>query len=175
MQILKQFQGRSQYESSIDRRLRSSACGPVTVSVILNFLNVPLSRVPVNKLYKFLGTTQIGLFSWRLVHRLQKLLGTDWDVRKCSVSEALQELESGRPVAAKFDKWLSFKWSGQYEFDYHWVPVIGYAKNADDVILTIHDNGSPTNPSTVRFVSYRKNQEVLSFVKIAPVSKFKGH
>lgn len=175
MPVLKQFQGKSQYEPSIERRLRSSACGPVTVAVILNYLDIPDSRVPVNKLYRLLGTTHIGLFRWRLVRRLQKLLGKDWEVRKCSLAEALQELENGRPVAAKFDKWFSFKWRGQYEFDYHWVPVIGYEKNADDVILTIHDNGSPTTPSSVRWVSYRKNQEMLSFVKIVPVSKLKGH
>lgn len=171
MQKLEHVQGRSQYESSIDRRLQPSACGPVTVAVILDYLNVPLSKVPINQLYKFLGTTPIGLFSWRMIHRLQKLLGKEWDVRKCSLSEVLQELDNGRPVAAKFDKWFSFKWNGQYEFDYHWVPVIGYEKIADDVILTIQDNGSPTTSSALRCVSYRTNQEVVSFVKIAPITK----
>ncbi|REB04865.1 hypothetical protein DVB69_17020 [Sporosarcina sp. BI001-red] len=173
--FLKQLQGKSQYDASIEAKLRPSACGPVTAAVILHYLNAPISRVPVNKLYKLLGSTRIGLFTWRFVHRLKKLLGDEWEIRKCSLSEALQELENGRPVAAKFDKWFSFKWNGQYEFDYHWVPVIGYDKNASDVILAIHDNGSPSSDSHVRLVSYRKNQEILSFVKIAPVSKQKGH
>lgn len=175
MPFLKQLQGKSQYEPSIDIQLRPSACGPVTASVILHYLNVPISKVSVNKLYKLLGTTRIGLFTWRFVHRLRKILGADWEVRKCSLSEAICELENGRPVAAKFDKWFTFKWSGKYEFDYHWVPLIGYEKNANDVILTIHDNGSPSSPSNLRSVSYRKNQEVLTFVKIAPSSKQKGH
>lgn len=170
MPYLKQLQGKSQFDLSIDKNLRASACGPVTASVMLHDLNLPISRVPVNKLYKLLGTTRIGLFTFRFVHRLQKLLGDGWEVRKCTLSEVLHELENDRPVAAKFDKWFSFNWNGKYEFDYHWVPVIGYEKTANDVILAIHDNGSPSSPSTVRFVSYRKNQEVLSFVKVTPIS-----
>ena len=175
MPFFNELQGKSQFDPSIDSKFRSSACGPVTASVILHDLNLPISRVPVNKLYKLLGTTRIGLFTWRFVPRLTKLLGDGWEVRKCTLSEVLGELEKGRPVAAKFDKWFSLKWNGHYEFDYHWVPVVGYEKTADDVILAIHDNGSPSSPSTVRFVSYRKNQEVLSFVKISPISKLKGH
>ncbi len=169
MPMLNQFQGESQYDDGILETLQSSACGPVTASVILKHIGNPSSKISVNQLYKLLGTTRIGLFTWRFVHRLQQLLGQEWQVRKCSFSEAVQELEDGRPVAAKFDKWFSFNWNGQYEFDYHWVPVIGYEKDGADVILTLHDNGSPSSTGTIRHVSYRANRAVLSFVKIAPV------
>ncbi|WP_432352626.1 C39 family peptidase [Sporosarcina sp. A2] len=173
--MLSQFQGKSQYDKSIDETLRPSACGPVTASVILQHMDNPLSKIPINQLYKLLGTTRIGLFTWRFVHRLQQLLGTGWQVRKCSFSEAVYELDSGRPVAAKFDKWFSFNWNGGYEFNYHWVPVIGYEKNASDVTLILHDNGSPSSTGNIRHVSYRVNHEVLSFVKIAPLNTSKRH
>ena len=85
----------------------------------------------------------------------------------------MRQIDSGRPVAAKFDKWFNFRWRGSYEFDYHWVPVIGYEEKEkekdNDIELIIHDNGGRDRPSQVRQVSYKKNKPVLSFVKIEPV------
>lgn len=175
MPVLKHFLGKSQFDSDIHLDYRSSACGPVTVSVILRYLNIPMSRVSINELYSLLGTTPIGLFTWRFVRKLRKLLGRDWEVSTCSLSEVVIELENGRPVAAKFDKWFTFHWRSQSEFSYHWVPVIGYEKVADDVLLAVHDNGSPNSSSQVRYVSYRANQSVLTFVRITPKTITKGH
>ncbi|MDW0110998.1 C39 family peptidase [Sporosarcina aquimarina] len=175
MPLLKKFLGKSQYDSDIHLDYRSSACGPVTASVILLYLNSPKSRVSIDELYKLLGTTRIGLFSWRFVHKLRKLLGRDWEVSKCTLSWVLNELDQGRPAAAKFDKWFTFNWRSQSEFAYHWVPVIGYEIVNQDVLLAIHDNGSPNSSSQVRYVSYRANQSVLSFVRITPKTTAKGH
>ena len=175
MPDLKQFHGKSQYDTDIDPKYRNSACGPVTASVILRHLDVPLAHVPIDKLYKWLGTTRIGLFTWRFVHRLQRLLGPDWLVEKCTIADVLTEIDQGRPVAAKFDKWFSYQWSGHYSFDYHWVPIIGYKRMDASVLLILHDNGSPSSCGSVRVVPYEANQKILTFIKIAPRTRTKGH
>ena len=171
MPSLPSFQGKSQFDTEIQKQFRPSACGPVTASVMLRYLGLPLSKMPINLLYEQLGTTRIGLFTCRFVHRLNKLIGPDWAVQKCTLAESLAELDLGRPVAAKFDKWFTFNWRGTYDFDYHWVPIIGYELADCDILLTIHDNGSPSKESSVRVVSYRKNRDALTFVKIAPIHK----
>ncbi|WJY27752.1 C39 family peptidase [Sporosarcina trichiuri] len=168
MPLLKEFTGKSQYDSDIGQKIRSSACGPVTVSLLLRYARHPLGDVPVDKLYRLLGTTRIGLFTGRFVRRLRKLLGAGWTVEKCTVEEALSEIDEGRPVAAKFDKWLSRKWRQSAAFDYHWVPVIGYERDAGDIQLAVHDNGSPSSPSRLRYISYKENAPVLTFVRIVP-------
>lgn len=171
MTQLSSFQGKSQFDNDIQTQFRPSACGPVTASVILRYLDAPLSEVPINTLYKMLGTTRIGLFTWRFVYRLNKMLEPNWYVEKCLLPDVLAELDSGRPVAVKFDKWFSLKWFGHYDFDYHWVPIIGYEQVGTDVFLVIHDNGSPSANSSVRTVSYRKNRDILTFVKFVAIHK----
>ncbi len=170
MPILPQFQGMSQYDRTIGRQYRPSACGPVTASLLLRYLQHPLGSVPIDCLYRMLGTTRIGLFTWRFVHRLRKLLGSGWAVRTCSLDDVLCEIDSGRPAAAKFDKWFSLHWRTPVRFDYHWVPVVGYEKTAGDVLLFVHDNGSPSSASSLRTISYRENARVLTFVKVSPTA-----
>lgn len=175
MPILPKFQGMSQYDETIGRRNRPSACGPVTASLLLRHLQHPLGRMPIDNLYKLLGTTRLGLFTWRFVHRLRRLLGPGWLVRTCSIEEVLTEIDSGRPAAAKFDKWLSLRWRTSTPFNYHWVPVIGYERLAGDVLLFVHDNGSPSSTSRIRTISYSENATVLTFVKVSPDGNQKGH
>ncbi|MBB4826465.1 hypothetical protein HNO89_003725 [Sporosarcina luteola] len=159
------FNGKSQYDADIDPKYRPSACGPVTAYTILRHLNEH-TDINVNELYRKLGGTRIGLFKWRLLRNLQKLLGSAWQVEPCTIEELQKEIQHGRPVAAKFDKWFTFHWMGTYEFDYHWVPVVGYERSGDDIILLIHDNGGRHRDSRLRRVSYQLNQSILSFVKI---------
>lgn len=166
--ILSSFQGKSQFDKAIQKKIRPSACGPVTANVILRYLDSPLSQIPIDELYKKLGTTRIGLFAWQFIHRLNKLLGSSWIAQKCTLPDMLAELDNGRPVAAKFDQWFALHWFGSYAFDYHWVPVIGYELIGNDIVLAIHDNGSPASESTVQLVSYRQNCDVLTFIKISP-------
>ena len=157
--------GKSQFEPDIDKRFRPSACGPVTAFVILNY-HLSNNTYAVNELYRFLGSTKIGLFTWRFIRNMKKLLGKDWIVAKCSVDEVIHEIDNGRPVAAKFDKWFTFQWRGKFAFDYHWVPVVGYEKIGDDLFLIVHDNGGRNRASQLQSISYRNNRSVLTFVKI---------
>ncbi|WP_342544819.1 C39 family peptidase [Lysinibacillus sp. FSL K6-4013] len=158
--------GKSQYDDSIAPSYRNSACGPTTIHVILNFLNE--STPSINELYKLLGGTKIGLFKWRLIHNLRQLLPT-WDIRTCSLKEALQEIDAGRPVAMRFDRYFSLQWRDKKStFAYHWVPLIGYEIKNDELWLIFHDNGGPQRDSQIRQALYKDNEKVLSFVKLAP-------
>ena len=161
--------GKSQYDQDIDEKFRSSACGPVTAYVILRHWNV-LPNLPVNSLYKQLGGTKIGLFRWRFLRNLKKLLGPSWQVEPCTIDELKTEIQEGRPVAAKFDKWFTFHWFGTYTFDYHWVPVVGFEQSEHDITLLIHDNGGRQRESHLRKISYKQNEPILSFVKIRKIA-----
>jgi hypothetical protein len=158
--------GKSQYDEDINESFRASACGPVTARVIMDQFSTDACPYDVNELFSLLGGTKIGLGKGRFIRNMRKVLGADWTVAECSMEEVKLQIESGRPVAAKFDKWFNFRWRGGYEFDYHWVPVIGYEEKENDVELIIHDNGGRDRPSQIRHVSYKLNKPVLSFVKI---------
>ncbi|MHA6259984.1 C39 family peptidase [Sporosarcina sp. CAU 1771] len=166
MSILTNVHGKSQYDSDIDERLQSSACGPVTAFVLLNHLFPDAIPFDVNELYRKLKSTRVGLFKWRFIRNLRKLLPQNWTIAECDWQEMKRQIDEGRPVAAKFDKWFSFQWRGSFAFDYHWVPVIGYELVEDDLILVVHDNGSKNRNSSIRKVSYKQNQSILSFIKI---------
>ena len=167
------FTGKSQYDDDIDKRFRPSACGPVTAYLMLNHHFPSATSYSVNELYRLLGGTRIGLFTWRFMTNMKKLLGNDWNVTRCSIDEVIQQIDAGHPVAAKFDKWFTLRWGGKYEFDYHWVPIIGYDKSADDVTLIIHDNGGINRSSKLRRVSYNKNKPILTFIKMEQLTKYK--
>ena len=163
------IKGLSQYEDHIDEALRPSACGPVTARVLMNQFSHDACPYNVNELFKLLGGTKIGLAKGCFIINMRKILGTGWHVEECKIEEVKRQIDEGRLVAAKFDKWLNFRWFGNFEFDYHWVPVIGYEKVANDLILIIHDNGAKGRASQVRKISYKVNRSILSFVKIEPI------
>lgn len=94
------------------------------------------------------------------------MLGPEWIVADCDIEGLKNEIDEGRPVAAKFDKWFSFHWFGKFVFDYHWVPVIGYKESENGVILIVHDNGGRNRDSRVREIPYEPHKDILSFVKI---------
>ncbi|SOC41052.1 C39 family peptidase [Ureibacillus acetophenoni] len=160
--------GCSQYDKSIHPNYQNSACGPTTIYVILNYLNGNLN-FSINELYKKLGGTKIGLFRWRLIKNLRKLLGSNWKVSRCSLNEALEQLDQGRPVAMKFDRYFTFQWKYKSNFKYHWVPLIGYEIKNNELYLILHDNGWKNRDSQIRKVRYADNYKVLSYVKIEEV------
>lgn len=164
-------QGYSQYDTSIQANYRASACGPVTAYVLLNYLFTNASPYQPNELYKKLGGTRIGLFTYRFIRNMRKLLGPNWKVNKCTLQVALNELKNGRPVALKFDKYFSLQWNKSFTFSYHWVPLIGYELVDDEVILLIHDNGGRNRPSQIRRVHYSENASILTFVQITPIGE----
>jgi len=160
--------GKSQYDDDIHEAFRPSACGPVTARVLMDQFSPDVCPYNVNELFKLLGGTKIGLVKGRFIRNMRKVLGTSWIVDECKIEEVKRQIDEGRPVAAKFDKWFNFRWFGDFEFDYHWVPVIGYEEIDNDFMLIIHDNGSKKQASQVRHVSYNQNRSILSFVKIEP-------
>ncbi|WP_075619784.1 C39 family peptidase [Paenisporosarcina indica] len=171
MRVQLKVKGLSQYDESIKTHYQNSACGPVTALTILRYWMPNSSTYDVNQLYRLLQTTRIGLFTWRLKHNLGKLLGSSWEINTCSLEEAKSELIEGRPVACKFDRYFTFHWFGTYEFAYHWVPMIGFEENENDLTLILHDNGGRNRESRIRHVSYKQNQDILTFVKMYPYSK----
>ena len=168
MNVQLNIQGRSQYSKDVNPQFQNSACGPTTVFVILNYHGLQSSANTINELYRQLGGTRIGLFKWQLIKNLRILLGSDWHVSSCTLSESLKELEAGRPVALKFDKHFTFRWFTKPTFKYHWVPLIGYEIEDDELYLILHDNGGRNRESRIRKVRYADNHQVLSFVKIEP-------
>jgi len=173
MRVQLNVEGLSQYDRSIKSHYQASACGPVTAFTILRFWLPKEHEYDANQLYRLLGGTRIGLFTWSLKKNLRKLLGPKWEINTCSLEEAKEELLNGRPVACKFDRYFSFHWLRSYEFSYHWVPLIGYEENENDFTLIIHDNGGRNRESRIRHVSYKKNKDILTFVKIVPLSTLK--
>jgi hypothetical protein len=171
MKTILDIKGKSQFDDDIDRTIQSSACGPVTALVMIHHLFSNGCPYNVNELYRLMGGTKIGLFKYRFIRNMRKVLGGGWTVAECTIDEVKIQLDNGFPIAAKFDKWFTFRWRGDYEFDYHWVPVIGYEEKNDDVYLIIHDNGGRNRDSCMRSISYKKNRPILSFVKIEPDTK----
>ena len=165
------FTGKSQYDEDIEQRFRPSACGPVTAYLMLTHHFPDTRPHSVNELYRLLGGMRIGLFTWRFIRNMRKLLGNEWRVARCSIDEVIQQIDAGHPVAAKFDKWFSLRWLGKYEFNYHWVPIIGYENSTDDVTLVIHDNGGINRPSKLRRVSFKVNKPILTFIKVEQLAK----
>ena len=173
MRVLLDVNGRSQYGADVRPEYQSSACGPTTAHVILNYLCRDGEKVlteDINELYKLLGGTKIGLFKWRMIRNLRKLLGEDWCVEECTLTQAIEQLRLGNPVAMRFDVYFSGQFFSKNKsmYKYHWVPLIGYEIKNEQLYLTIHDNGGRGRESKIRTVNYDENRKVLDFVKIEP-------
>lgn len=170
MRVLLDVNGMSQYSECVRPEYQDSACGPTTAHVILNYLceDPAITSMDVNELYSLLGGTKIGLFKWRLIRNLRKLLGNDWRVEECTVSQAIDQLRAGNPVAMRFDVYFSGQFLQDVKplYKYHWVPLIGYEIKNDELHLMIHDNGGRNRDSQVRTFRYEDNRKVLDFVKI---------
>lgn len=168
LKVILPFEGMSQYDPAIDSRKRGSACGPVTAASIFRYYEH--DAFEINEVYRLLGTTPIGLFTWRLLRNFRKVAGTGYKLKKTrSLAAVKQELLAGRPVAMKFDRYFTFRWFSKPLYNYHWVPLIGFEEKNGDVTLYFHDNGKRNRPSKIRTVSYHEQRAVLSFVKIIPL------
>ncbi|WP_102694182.1 C39 family peptidase [Rummeliibacillus pycnus] len=168
MRIQLPVEGQSQYATSVNRKYQNSACGPTTAYVLLQYLQPEKRQKSINQLYQLLGCTRIGLFSYRMVRNMKKILGPSFEVRNCSLNDALKEIEAGRPAIMKFDRYFSLHFFFKGDFNYHWVPLIGFEKTDDDILLIIHDNGGRNRDSQIREISYQKNCKIVSFIRIAP-------
>ncbi|MDQ0430319.1 hypothetical protein QOZ98_003157 [Planomicrobium stackebrandtii] len=167
MKKLIAFQGLSQHDEAILKKYRSSACGPVTAASILQFHEG--LEIGTDQLYRLLGATPIGLFTWRLLRNFHKIAGPRYEAKKVrTIEEVKEELLAGRPLAMKFDRYFTLQWFSKPAYSYHWVPLIGFKQEDGDLLLYIHDNGQKNRPSKMRTVSYLENRKVLTFVKIMP-------
>lgn len=172
MKVLLPLNGLSQWNDDVMERFRRSACGPTTARAILGYYGETVSDT--DHFYRSLGTTRIGLFTWRFIRRFKKAASGRYRLRKVRDIDGVKaELLAGRPLAMKFDRYFSFRWRMQSDYAYHWVPLVGFEETADDLLLLIHDNGGKGRPSRLRKVSYRKNRPVLTFVSIEPHMKQK--
>lgn len=169
MKKMLSIEGMSQYDESIDPAFHASACGPVTAFIVARELGH--TNWAVNDFYRNLKGTRIGLFTYRMIRYMQRILGPSYEVKRCSLKEALEEIDQGRIIAMKFDKYFSFKCFGTYSFAYHWVPLIGYELEQDHLYLYIHDNGGRNRKSRVRKIPYGLNQEIVTFVRFTPYAK----
>lgn len=170
MKVLIPFEGLSQYNDSIHKNIQTSSCGPVTVASILHYHEK--SDLGINELYRLLGTTRIGLFTWRLKKNFRRAGGDRYDIEITrSLKEVKEELQAGHPLAMKFDRYFSFRWFSKPDYFYHWVPLVGFEEKPDDIILYFHDNGKRNRPSKIRTASYNHNRKVLTFVKIKPLHR----
>ncbi|ATP41598.1 hypothetical protein CSE16_17015 [Solibacillus sp. R5-41] len=172
MRVLLNVKGISQYSSVVRAEYQNSACGPTTAHVILNYLckDETVPKMDINELYTFLGGSRIGLFKWRMIRNLRRLLGESWFVEECTLTEAIQQLRLGYPVALKFDAYSTGQFLSKKKpmFHYHWVPLIGYEIKNNELYLMIHDNGGSNRDSEIRSFHYDDNRKVLSFLKIEP-------
>ena len=173
MRVLLNVNGSSQYGSNVRPEYQNSACGPTTAHVILHYLckdDETIASLDITALYKQLGGTKIGLFKWRMIRNLRRILGEGWIVEECTLTQAIEQLRAGNPVAMRFDVYFSGQFLSKYKplYKYHWVPLIGYEIIDDELYLTIHDNGGRNRDSEIRTFKYDDNRKVLNFVKIEP-------
>ncbi|MNI55118.1 hypothetical protein D3C73_1100470 [compost metagenome] len=157
-----------------------SACGPATLAALMEYWHtrqgaafIPGTRhfatkaAHINYIYRHYGGTPWGMSARSFARGAGAYVRdaashTSAASRQHTVSvfnnfgRYQAEINAGRPVALKFDKWFSFRWSGRFVYDYHWVLGIGYEESAGGAgpMLLVHDNGV-----RLRDGGYRSGQE----------------
>ncbi|WP_405106350.1 C39 family peptidase [Paenibacillus sp. FSL K6-1217] len=174
----------------------SSACGPATMAALMEYWHSHKGRTfirgirhfdsmaaHINYIYTHHGGAPWGMSVRSFVRGLRAYIseavppGSDFSGRiKVSVFNDIgryqAEIDAGRPVALKFDKWFSFRWQGSYAYDYHWVLGIGYETGEDGSCkLVVHDNGvrhpgGGYTPGRERQISYSANTRILTMVSL---------
>lgn len=183
----------SQYESGVGSP--GSACGPATMAALSEYWRVRgFGRLPgaaagsskaglINYMYNRYGGRPWGMGARRLARGLDKLINEAGYGPEGGGAASIfnnferyrREIEAGRPVAVKFDRWLKLRWRGQYAFDYHWVLGIGWQEAAEGgrPSLIVQDNGGRTPgglalPGRERTIDYESNRPVLTMVSFCP-------
>lgn len=181
----------TQWETGVESP--SSACGPATMAALTEYWNTQLGMdfirgkghfhskaAHINYIYSHHGGTALGMSTRCFVkgitayikasispkeeHKLSITTFNDFDVYKA-------EIDAGRPVAVKFDKWFNFRWRGNFAYDYHWVLGIGYEvpDNGDRPILIVQDNGVRYRDGRItlckeRHIPYFANKDIITMV-----------
>lgn len=163
------LKAKSQYDASVNERYQSSACGPTAVEAILqHYLKQP---VAINYLYKALGTTPIGLFTWRMIRRLKHLLGPNWQITRVTKQKALAAIDAGEPIALKFDRYFTPFFFKKARYNYHWTVLVNYAIEEGRLQLFVQDLGTRSRESRIEKIDYLDNAHALTFVHIKPLFK----
>ncbi|OKP87133.1 C39 family peptidase [Paenibacillus sp. P32E] len=174
-----------------------SACGPATMAALIEYWHTRrgYGRIPgsghfdskaehINYIYSHHGGTPLGMSARSFAKGLQAYIGAALprvERRRRPVSVSVfndmgryrAEIDAGRPVAVKFDKWFSLRWRGRYAYDYHWVLGIGYdlTDTGAGPALIVQDNGirhknGGFTPGRERHIPYLPNQPILTMVAL---------
>ncbi|WP_410513185.1 C39 family peptidase [Paenibacillus sp. BR2-3] len=175
----------------------SSACGPATMAALAEYWSTRLGQAyihgqshfhskaaHINYIYSYHGGAPWGMSVKGFKKGINDYIGAPSSAgegRRLEISLSTfndialykMEIDDGRPVALKFDKWFTFRWKGRYVYDYHWVLGIGYeeAEAGKGTALIILDNGVKTAdgsfmPSRERRVNYELNKNILTMVAL---------
>jgi hypothetical protein len=171
----------------------SSACGPSTMAALTEYWNTQRGldfirgkshfhskAAHINYIYSHHGGAPLGMSVRRFIkgmkayvnlpitpkgqHELVITPFNDFHLYKA-------EIDAGRPVAVKFDKWFNFRWRGKFIYDYHWVLGIGYEvlDDGEHPNLIVHDNGVRYKGGKVacgkeRHIAYDMNKNIITMV-----------
>ncbi|WP_313640542.1 C39 family peptidase [Paenibacillus sp.] len=171
----------------------SSACGPATMAALTEYWNTQLrmdfirgkghfhsKAAHINYIYSHHGGTPLGMSVRRFTKGLKDYIHSSLlpkGKHKLSITTFNDfngykaEIDAGRPVAVKFDKWFKFQWRGKFAYDYHWVLGIGYEvpDNGDRPILIVQDNGVRYKDGEIalgkeRRIPYFINKDIITMV-----------
>lgn len=184
----------TQWEAGVESP--SSACGPATMAALVEYWHSHQGRlfVPglrhfdsraahINYIYTHHGGTPWGMSARSFARGLRAYISQaappGYDPASLmeislfnDIGRYRAEIDAGRPVALKFDKWFSLRWRGRYVYDYHWVLGIGYENQEDgSCILLVHDNGvqhpgGGYTPGRERKISYEANKAIITMVSL---------
>lgn len=184
----------TQWETGI--RSPASACGPAAIAGLVRFWEsrllaggAALRRLPadpaeaVNGMYAACFGTPLGMGASVLALGLRRQLnarlresgrpGRAVTRRLSGFAAYRAEIDAGRPVAVKFDKWFALRWRDRPLFDYHWTVGCGYRVEDDGTEhLIVHDAGTRYSNGTYadsreRQVPYAAHRKVLTIVALA--------
>jgi len=175
----------------------SSACGPATIAALVEYWSTQGGQAFIhgqshfgskaahmNYIYSGHGGAPWGMSVRRLMRGIREyiqssaLYGADNHLQITlsafnDFASYKKEIDAGRPVALKFDKWFTFRWRGKYVYDYHWVLGVGYedAASGSGEVLIVLDHGVKTAngmviPSRERRINYVSNKGIITMVSL---------
>ncbi|MGA4516080.1 C39 family peptidase [Solibacillus silvestris] len=174
----------SQKDPDVKSGYQSSACGPTTMAVILQYWHDSKSKSKlqvwksgystkgafINSMYANRGGTFYGMS----VNGVRSGLENEAIARGYSASSSSfnnffsykTQIDDNKPVAVKFDKWFS-KWepNAKYDYDYHWTPGLGYIYSASSgALLRVQTLGAD---SYVRDINYNTHSGIITMVSFS--------
>lgn len=181
----------TQWEAGV--KSPSSACGPTTIAALTEYWNSQRGMefirgkrhfhskaAHINYIYRHHGGTPLGMSVGSFIKGLKAYISSSTpstDEPELSIitfndmGRYKAEIDAGRPVAIKFDKWFRLRWRGQFTYDYHWVLGVGYemTEDGEHTTLLVHDNGVRYKDGRValgkeRRIPYVMNKDIITMV-----------